>query len=147
MAADFAPPGSEVRHATCVALPSGQGALIVGPSGSGKSSLALQMMGLGARLVADDRTILTPGENCLRATCPPPTRGVIEARGVGLLRVAYLPAAEVILVVDLGETETERLPPQREIVILGQPLDLVHGPITAHFPSALLHYLAQGRSA
>ena len=44
-------------HATCVAI-EGRGVLIVGPSGSGKSDLALRLIDRGAALVADDYTDL-----------------------------------------------------------------------------------------
>jgi len=46
---------SEIRHATTVAV-AGRGLMIEGPSGSGKSALALELMAFGAELVADDRT-------------------------------------------------------------------------------------------
>ncbi|MDX5349528.1 MAG: serine kinase, partial [Paracoccaceae bacterium] len=47
-------PGPQIVHATSVAV-DGRGLLILGPSGAGKSSLALRLIALGARLVADDR--------------------------------------------------------------------------------------------
>ena len=56
-------------HATCVAM-EGRGVLIIGPSGSGKSELALALMAHGARLVADYRVTLNLREEALRATCP-----------------------------------------------------------------------------
>lgn len=142
--AGLAAPGT-LRHATCVALPDGRGLLIEGPSGSGKSALALQLIALGAQLVADDRTLVEDRGDHLAAVCPAATRGLIEARGIGLLRVPALREAVVRLVVDLGRAEDLRLPPRREVVILGRPLDLVLGPVTAHFPAALLAYLSGGR--
>ena len=139
-------PQSEILHATAVADASGRGMVILGPSGAGKSALALQLLALGARLVADDRTVLTLDETGgLTLTCPPPIRGLIEARGLGLLRAETIASASLALVVDLGRTETERLPQRREILLLGRPCDLVFGPVTAHFPAALLRYLAWGR--
>jgi ABC-type uncharacterized transport system fused permease/ATPase subunit len=47
----------EQMHGTTVAM-AGQGLLIIGPSGSGKSSLALDLMSKGMELVSDDRTDL-----------------------------------------------------------------------------------------
>ena len=74
----------KVIHASCVAL--GRSAvLLVGPSGSGKSALALELMALGAELVADDRTVLSLHDTGLIASCPASIRGRIDARGVGLL--------------------------------------------------------------
>ena len=72
-------------HASCVAI-SGRGVLIIGPSGSGKSALALQLMAFGASLVADDQTELTVQGGTLIARCPPTMSGLIEARGLGILR-------------------------------------------------------------
>lgn len=136
-----------ILHATTVALGEDRGLLILGPSGAGKSALGLQMMALGARLVADDRTEVRQEGGALIATCPPAIRGMIEARGVGLLAAPALPRARLILAVDLGQTETERLPPRRSVTILSTPLDLVLGAQSAHFPPALLCYLLNGRSA
>jgi HPr kinase/phosphorylase len=139
------PAPETVLHATCVADAEGRGLLILGPSGSGKSGLALRMMALGARLVADDRTIIRDAGDHVEASCPAATRGLIEARGVGLLRAQVLRSARVVLAVDLAARETVRLPERRRIVFLGHEVDLVHGPVTAHFPAALMLYLAEGR--
>jgi HPr kinase/phosphorylase len=138
---------SDILHATAVADAEGRGLLILGPSGSGKSALALQLMALGARLVADDRTVVTTADDGLTLSCPPAILGLIEARGIGLLRADPLPTARLALAVDLGQAGSDRLPPRREIVLLGQPVDLVLGPVTAHFPAALMLYLSRGRSA
>ena len=138
-------PQSEILHATAVADAAGRGLLILGPSGAGKSALAWALLSLGARLVADDRTLVTAGPDGLTLACPPPIRGLIEARGIGLLRAETVASAPLVLAVDLGRIESDRLPPRREIVLLGHKVDLVLGPVTAHFPAALLHYLAWGR--
>jgi HPr kinase/phosphorylase len=131
-------------HASCVAA-FGRGLLILGPSGSGKSALALRLITLGAQLVADDQTDLAVEDGRLVARCPPAIRGLIEARGVGLLRAAPLDAAPVDLVADLGQTENQRLPPARRITILGYEADLVLHPQNDHFPDALMLYLRHGR--
>ncbi|RGP38298.1 HPr kinase/phosphorylase [Pseudotabrizicola alkalilacus] len=131
-------------HATTIAF-DGQAILLTGASGSGKSALALQLMAIGAGLVADDQTILTLQGAQIIATCPPAIAGMIEARGVGLLNAPPLPQAIVALVVDLDRVETERLPDHRTITILGQPLSLVLGSNSAHFPSSLRHYVLYGR--
>jgi HPr kinase/phosphorylase len=136
----------QTLHATCVA-DGGRALLILGPSGAGKSALALQMMALGARLIADDRTILTLRDGHPVASCPAPLRGLIEARGVGLLRVDPAPPAPVVLAVDLGQAETERLPPPRTMDLLGTKVGLVLGPAGPHLAPALLHLLRGGRMA
>jgi HPr kinase/phosphorylase len=139
-------PAAETLHASCVAV-DGKGLLILGPSGSGKSSLALQMIAFGARLVADDQVALSRRGVALVARCPAPLAGVIEARGLGLLRCEPLPETEITLVADLGTPETARLPEKHEIVLLGCKRDLVRLPSNAHFPAALLVYLRGGRVA
>lgn len=139
-------PAGLTIHATTVAH-AGRGLVILGPSGSGKSGLALQLMGMGAALVADDRTILHRRENRLIASCPPAIRGRIEARGVGILAAEAIDEAEVHLAVDLSVAETERLPPLRHVEWLGVPIALVHHLQSPHFPAAILHYLASGRVA
>ncbi len=138
--------GAQTLHATTVAIDA-RGIVIMGPSGSGKSALALQLMALGARLVADDRTILTPRDGALFATAPAPLLGLIEARGVGLLRADPLAEAEVALVIDLSRQETDRLPPQREIILLDRRLPLLQNVASAHFPAAIRQYVLSGRSA
>ena len=138
--------GPITLHASCVAL-EGRAALIMGPSGSGKSALALDLMSRGARLVADDRTEIALRDGHLVATCPPQIAGLIEARGVGLLRAEPLPEAVLALVVDLSVTEYERLPPFREFTLLGHPLALVHRVESGHFSAALMQYLRGGRNA
>lgn len=137
--------GGLTRHASCIAL-EGAGLLILGPSGSGKSALALAMIGLGAKLVSDDLVALEVEEGALMARCPRPAlQGVIEARGIGLLRAPFVAEVPVALVVDLGQPETDRLPPRRRTVIAGVSLPLVLQPQNDHLALALSLYLRGGR--
>ncbi|ROU02690.1 HPr kinase/phosphorylase [Histidinibacterium lentulum] len=133
-------------HATTVAT-GGRGLVILGPGGSGKSALALQLMACGAALVADDTTRLEATTEGLLATAAPATRGLIEARGVGILRAPTAPGATVELAVDLGETETERLPPQRTISFLGREVPLILRSNAPHFAAAVWQCLKAGRHA
>jgi len=133
-------------HGSCVAA-GNRGLLILGRSGSGKSSLALRLIALGAALIADDQTALTVETGHLVARCPAPTRGLIEARGIGLLRARASDSATIALVVDLDQIEDQRLPPFRMITILGCDVDLVLQPQNDHFPQALMLYLSHGRQA
>jgi len=131
-------------HASCVAL-NGRAVLIMGQSGTGKSALALQLMALGADLVSDDQTLLGIGENGPAAAPPAPLRGLIEARGVGLLRVPPADPAPVVLAVDLDQTETERLPHPRALDLLGTSVPLLHKVEGPHFAATLLEIL-KGRT-
>lgn len=131
-------------HASCVAV-RGRALLILGPSGVGKSALALQMMALGADLVSDDRTIVSARDGKLVARAPETLAGLIEARFVGLLRAPAVPEAEVALVIDLAQSETERLPPERQITLLGITCALAYSVQASHLPASLMCYLAHGR--
>ena len=94
--------------------------LLRGPSGSGKSDLALRLIDAGATLVADDQVELRTVEGTLRATPPPALAGLIELRGIGLLRLATVTDASVGLVVDLApDAPPERLPEPSHCVIEG----------------------------
>ena len=124
-------------HASCVAVEtatrgdSAQGivaALILGPSGSGKSSLALELISRGARLVADDRCRVRAGAQGLSASAPVALAGLIEARGVVLLALPPLAEARLVVAVDLSAPEPERLPPPRRLALLGVELPLVLSP-------------------
>ena len=137
---------AQIFHASCVAW-QGHGALILGQSGAGKSALALQLMAFGADLVSDDRTELLAEADVLTACAPATIQGLIEARGVGLMRVPFVPKAEIALVIDLDQPEPNRLPPQREITLLGISRPLVLAVPQPHFPAAILCYLQGSRFA
>ncbi|ARE41034.1 HPr kinase/phosphorylase [Rhodovulum sp. P5] len=138
-------PAPIIVHASCVAV-DGRAVLITGRSGAGKSALALQLIGLGARLVADDRTCLFADGDSLVAHAPETIRGLIEARFVGLLHAETESRARVVLAVDLDQVETERLPPRRETRFLDHIVPLLRRVDQPYFPSAILLYLTSGRS-
>lgn len=135
---------AHVLHASCVAF-GDRAVLILGPSGVGKSALALNLMALGAALVADDRVALSPCAGALVASAPPGLPSLIEARGIGLLQANLQGTAQLALAVDLGQAETHRLPPPRHLVVQGVTVALVLGPVTGHFPAAIRHYVLSGR--
>lgn len=131
-------------HASCVAF-SGNGVLIRGRSGSGKSGLAMQLIGLGADLVADDRTDITMRDGFAMARAPRQLRGMIEARGVGVLRARSVSQARLRLVVDLDICETERYPEPRFTRIADADVPVLHKIENAYFASAIQLYLNGGR--
>jgi HPr kinase/phosphorylase len=124
----------------------GKAVLITGRAGSGKSSIALQLMALGCDLVADDRTVVEVADGQVIATCPPTIAGLIEARGIGILNASHVPSAIVALVVDLDQAEGARLPPRRLFTVLGCDLPLIWQTEGAHFVPAILQILKSGWS-
>ena len=146
MAAPGNAPDPSPLHATTVAH-AGRAALIRGPAGSGKSALALRMIALGAQLVADDRTQLRRRGDQVIADAPDTLRGRIEARGVGILATAPAGPTPVVLIIDMAQEETERLPPHRETDLLGLALPLQRKVNSPYFPAAIMAYLEHGRIA
>ena len=136
---------SQTIHASCVAW-KGAGALLLGPSGAGKSAIALQLMALGCDLVADDRVVLCQSNGVLRATCPQTIKGLIEARGVGILNADHVGPVDVALVVDLRTLTDERLPKRRTITFCEVETPLIHRVAGDHFVSAILQILKAGWS-
>lgn len=91
-------------HASCVAI-GGRAVLIAGPSGSGKSDLALRLIDRGARLVSDDYTEVTVAGTTLIARAPATIAGQIEVRGLGIMARPALTDAPVALRIEAGEPE------------------------------------------
>jgi serine kinase of HPr protein (carbohydrate metabolism regulator) len=100
-------------HASAVLI-GARAVLIQGPSGSGKSGLALALLEPGtlpfARLVADDRAEVEAMHGRLLVRPPAALAGQIEVRGLGIRRVAYESVAVVRLLVDLAAPDASRLP-------------------------------------
>ena len=133
-----------ILHATTVDF-AGQGILITGASGAGKSALGLQLMALGASLVSDDRTCVSLSDGHLVARAPDAIVGMIEARGVGLLKAKALPESPLVLAVDLDQVEVERLP-QDHIYQRGfVRLPCLHKIDAPYFPAAIVQFLKAGK--
>ncbi len=97
-------------HGTCIDV-KGNGVLICGKPGAGKSSLALQLMDSGAILVADDQTLVGLENYALIAQSPLSLKGLLEVRGVGLCSFPIQEKSQLKLCVEICETEElERLP-------------------------------------
>ena len=117
---------SEMIHATCVAI-GGRGVLITGPSGSGKSDLALRLIDRGALLVSDDYTSVTRVGAALEARAPANIAGRMEIRGIGIVERETLECAPVALYIAATSTPA-RMPDAESAVITGvviPRLDLV----------------------
>jgi serine kinase of HPr protein (carbohydrate metabolism regulator) len=114
----------ESVHGTSVAI-GGRAALITGPSGSGKSDLALRLIDRGFTLVSDDQTVVRRDGDRLLASAPERIAGKLEVRGIGIVDMDCVDDVPIALLVELTST-IERLPDnRRELPVLGVPLPLV----------------------
>lgn len=78
------------RHGVLVEV-YGEGLLLMGDSGVGKSETALELLKRGHRLIADDAVeIRKVSESSLIGTAPDLIRNYIELRGIGIINVAKL---------------------------------------------------------
>jgi RNase adaptor protein for sRNA GlmZ degradation len=117
---------TDTLHATAVAQDDGKGlraVLLLGPSGAGKSDLALRLVAAGWQLVADDRVVLTATPAGLIASAPPRLAGLLEVRGVGIVREAAI-TAPVALALDLSR-RPDRLPVVETLELAGHAIPLL----------------------
>lgn len=126
---------SENLHASCVAS-DGHAVLISGPSGSGKSDLALRLLDRGFTLVSDDRTIVRKDGSRLIASAPDTIKGKLEIRGVGIVDMEVVSDAPIALVIELT-SDIQRIPDDsRERLILGVGIPVISvDAMTASAPS------------
>jgi serine kinase of HPr protein (carbohydrate metabolism regulator) len=125
-------------HATAIAI-EGAAILLRGPPGAGKSDLALRLIDGGACLVADDQAEMRRVGDQIMVTAPAAIAGLIEVRGLGILRVDAVKAAPLALLVDLVRSaEVERLPESRFEEVLGLAIPLIAlAPFEASAPAKL----------
>ena len=95
--------------------------------GAGKSDLALRLIDGGARLVADDRVDLRTENDFIIAAAPPALAGLIEVRGLGIIKLDALPQISIALVIELvGAEMIERLPTRESTQLMETTLPLLH---------------------
>lgn len=118
-----------IRHAGLVALlwrGDWRGVLIEGPSGSGKSDLALRSLAEGFRIVADDRVLVWSSGGRPWGRAPDPLTGLLESRGLGVLPVATRPFAPIVLAIRCAPTPeaVERFPGTETLDLAGVAIPL-----------------------
>jgi len=129
---------AETVHGSTVAT-GGRAVLITGPSGSGKSDLALRLVDRGFILVSDDQTIVKKDGGRLVASAPPTIAGKLEIRGIGIIDMEQIDNVPVALIVELTG-DIQRMPDDsRERPILGIKLPLITiDAMTASAPSKVV---------
>lgn len=118
---------AELLHGTAISC--GQyGVLLRGPPGSGKSDLALRCIGLvhalpvpgPVTLVADDQVYAESHDQQIRLRVPDAIGGMLEVRGVGIIRLPHVPSTRLTLVVELVDGgRVERLPEPEAATLIG----------------------------
>lgn len=117
-----------VIHATSLSLlvgPVWRGVLIMGPSGSGKSDLALRALEKGCALVSDDYSLLWTSGGHLYAAAPETIAGRMEVRGLGIMAENARRMTRIDLAVLAQSDPIERLPEHETTAILGHAIPTI----------------------
>jgi len=138
-------------HASCVLLPdlAAGGVLITGPAQAGKSSLALQLLEAGGKLVSDDQTLVRPAPQGLIASAPDGLAGLLEIHGYGIVQLppekiaAFAPLSLYIALIPHGQP-LERLPEEPSQQVLATKIPRLalrpHDPAALAKIKAVFHY-------
>jgi serine kinase of HPr protein (carbohydrate metabolism regulator) len=99
----------------------------LGASGAGKSDFALRLIDAGALLVADDQLHVEAAEAGLTGRPAEALAGLLEVRGIGIMRLPYCRSTSLGLVVELdGTRPVVRMPEPATYNLLGTELRLLH---------------------
>jgi hypothetical protein len=113
-------------HATTVSL-DGRGVILRGPSGSGKSDLALRLINEGALLVADDQTVLFVESGRMMAQPPAEIAGKMEVRGVGVVTMGPPAIVPVFLLIDMSDpADVPRMADFAPVELVGHQIPRMH---------------------
>ena len=97
-------------YASCIKLKN-KGVLFIGDSGSGKSDISLRLIcEHNALLIADDRTDITIKKSNIIASSPKTLKGLLEVRGVGIIKIKHYNKVKIDLIVLLTKDKLERIP-------------------------------------
>lgn len=130
-------------HASAISL-KGRGVLLLGPSGSGKSSLARHMMERGWGLVGDDQIHIIKSAGGLYLVGDSRLKGRLEIRGVGLISVIAAPPVRFNLAVQLCAFGAEqRYAPERTIALLGQRIPIIDLSVSDMGIGSVLHLVLE----
>jgi serine kinase of HPr protein (carbohydrate metabolism regulator) len=129
---------SEMLHASTVAL-DGRAVMISGPSGSGKSDLALRLIDRGFALVSDDQTLVRKEDGRVLASAPLTIRGKLEIRGIGIVEMASIDDVPVALFVELTGAMQRMPDDSRERLVLDVKVPLINvDAMTASAPAKVV---------
>ncbi|THV22129.1 HPr kinase/phosphorylase [Peteryoungia ipomoeae] len=142
-------------HATAISV-GGIGLVFVGPSGSGKSSLAFdclceaKMLGLEARLISDDQLLVHADRDGIKGRAPDTIRGFLELRYAGIVQLPAVDEAMLHAVATLvPPDEKQRLPRENEVFQLTEriALPLLRIPAWSRNPLSLALALLKSRAS
>lgn len=129
-------------HATAITI-DGVGLLFLGPSGSGKSSLAFaclaeaKLMGCFGGLISDDRVLVSRREGAVIGTGFEQFRGLIELRYTGIVCVDHVAEAALhYAILPVSDHDADRLPPDDEVIDITPAIRLpaIRLPLWSRFP-------------
>jgi serine kinase of HPr protein (carbohydrate metabolism regulator) len=107
---------TDMVHGSAVVI-GGNGVLLLGPSGSGKSDLALRLIDRGAKLICDDIVHIENSNALPILACAPNIAGKIEVRGIGICPMDFVHSAPLRLIVQLAQ-DFDRMPPEHQSITI-----------------------------